>query len=103
MAERDSSPWTMTCHPAEVAACTTSTRFSMSRGAWADPDLVDLVAPPVTVTAFTTRATEAATPRRPGRHRSPAPRPRRHRSAHVAGPGPGSREFLVHRFYTLLL
>lgn len=73
MAEHNSSPWTMTCHPAEVAACTTSTRFSMIRGDWADPALADLVAPPVTITAFTTRTTEAVTIlRQPGRHRAPA-------------------------------
>lgn len=72
MAEQDASPWTMTCHPSEVAACTTSTRFSMSRDDWADPALADLVAPPVTLTAFTTRATEAVgILRRPGRHRAP--------------------------------
>lgn len=73
MAEQNASPWTMTSHPAEVAACTPSTRFSMSRGNWADPALDDLVAPPVTVTAFTTRAAEAVTIlRQAGRHRAPS-------------------------------
>lgn len=71
MAEHNSSPWTMTSHPAEVAACATSTRYAMSRGTWPDPALADLVAPPVTMTAFVTRAAEAVTlVRQPGRHRA---------------------------------
>ena len=92
MAQTHNSPWTMTCDPSEVAACTTSIRFSVTRGAWADPALADLVAPPVTVTAFTIRE---AVPRRPGRDRAPR------RTAHVAGSRPGSRAGVTYRFYRL--
>lgn len=61
MAEQNPAPWTLTCQPAEVAACTARTRFSMTRGTWADPALAALLAPPVTVTVtvFTSRGTEA--------------------------------------------
>jgi hypothetical protein len=69
MAEQNASPWRMTCHPSEVAACTTSTRFSITRGTWADPDLADLLAPPVTVTASNS-GKPTATVRQPGRRRA---------------------------------
>lgn len=73
MTEQNAAPWTLTSHPAEVAACTASICFSISRGVWPDPILVALLAPPVTITAFAIRATEAvALLRQPGRHRAPS-------------------------------
>jgi hypothetical protein len=71
VAEENAAPWTLACDPADVAACTASICFSMSRGAWADPTLTTLVAPPVTVIVHTVRAAEAvALLRQPGRHRA---------------------------------
>jgi len=49
MAENNAAPWTLTAHPAEVAACRGGTRFAVTPGQWADPELADLVAPPVVV------------------------------------------------------
>lgn len=75
MADQNAAPWISTYHPAEVAACIAPTRFSMSRGAWADPTLAALLAPPVTVTVtrFTARGAEAVVLlRQPGRHRAPS-------------------------------
>jgi hypothetical protein len=71
--EQNAAPWTLACDPADVAACTASICFSMIRGAWGDPILAAHVAPPVTVSVFSIRATEAvALLRQPGRHRAPS-------------------------------
>jgi hypothetical protein len=69
VAENNRSPRTAAGRPAGADTYATSTLFSMSRGTWPDPALAELIAPPVTVTAY---AAEAAPPaRRPGRHRAP--------------------------------
>jgi hypothetical protein len=50
MAEPHKSPWTLTSHPVEVAACASAGTYGITRQAWGDPELADLLAPPVTVT-----------------------------------------------------
>ncbi|NUR71904.1 MAG: hypothetical protein HOU81_13860 [Hamadaea sp.] len=51
MAENNAAPWTLVVHPTEVAACRGAIRFDVRPGEWADPDLADLVAPPIVVRA----------------------------------------------------
>jgi hypothetical protein len=66
MAEQNTSPWTLTSHPSEVAACRGRARFAVTASTWSDPELAALVAPPVTVQAFGVEK-----PRRDlGRHRA---------------------------------
>ncbi|MEV6966276.1 hypothetical protein AB0M47_14265 [Hamadaea sp. NPDC051192] len=51
MAENNAAPWTLRVHPAEVAACRGTLHFDVRPGQWADPELVDLLAPPIVVRA----------------------------------------------------
>ena len=66
MAEQNTSPWTLTSHPSEVAACRGRARFAVTVSTWSDPELAALVAPPVTVQAFGTERAQ----RDLGRHRA---------------------------------
>jgi hypothetical protein len=52
MAENNAAPWTLPCHPTEVAACCGQAGYTVSLGSWADPELAELLAPPVTVRAL---------------------------------------------------
>jgi len=66
MTEQNTSPWTLTSHPSEVAACRGRARFAVTASTWSDPELAALVAPPVTVQAFGTERAQ----RDLGRHRA---------------------------------
>jgi hypothetical protein len=54
MAETSVAPWTLNSDARDVAACSGAARLGVTRGEWDDPDLAALVAPPMTVSAFTT-------------------------------------------------
>lgn len=83
MAEQNTSPWTLTSHPGEIAVCRGRARYAVTPAAWDDPELAALVAPPVVVSAAPVAAPAAfpAAERRPmitaaipqpGRHRATA-------------------------------